>query len=112
MELLTIKLAPLSPPLYRRAEAEAIQQDYVETMELFQKTTENIKKERMALLVCKLTKAVMEVLDLVRVCVHVVLTLCVPLSRCFIEVCTIVFPATRACKRGLSHGRASILHIS
>ena len=50
----------LSPP-YRRAEAEAIQQEYVETMELFQKTTENIKKERMALSVCKLTKAVMEV---------------------------------------------------
>ena len=38
---------------YRCAEAEAIQQDYVETMELFQKTTENIKKERKALSVRK-----------------------------------------------------------
>ena len=42
----------------------------------------------------------------------VVLTLCVSPFRCFIGVCRIVFPATRACKRELSHEHASISHIS
>ena len=37
---------------------------------------------------------------------------CISPCRCFIEVCRIVFPATRACKRESSHEHASISHIS
>ena len=55
MELYRTAANCCPPPFlsYRHAGAEAIQQEYVETMELFQKTTENIKKERKALSVRK-----------------------------------------------------------
>jgi len=39
-----------SPSSYRHEESEAVRQEYLDTMQLFQKTTENVKKERKALM--------------------------------------------------------------